>query len=171
MGKRDKRTRCDVTNAELCGTGVWPEPTAGLKLSTGADCPDFGRPVKAEIGSPVRLDKCGLIGEHNVMPHSNFDIQGLARYLHLAPQQVAKLADRGKLPGRKVGGEWRFAKADIHHWLENQIGLSDEGELIEVEGVLQRSAAGKAHGREFRSPKCCPSKQSPSRWRRGRETR
>ena len=83
------------------------------------------------------------------MPHSNFDIQGLARYLHLAPQQVAKLADRGKLPGRKVGGEWRFAKADIHHWLENRIGLSDEGELVEVEGVLQRSAAGEAPEEEI----------------------
>jgi PTS system nitrogen regulatory IIA component len=111
---------------------------------SGADCPDFGRPVKAEIGSPVRLEKSGLIGEHNVMPHSNFDIQGLARYLHLAPQQVVKLADRGKLPGRKVAGQWRFAKADIHHWLENHIGLSDEDELVEVEGVLQRSAAGEA---------------------------
>jgi len=44
------------------------------------------------------------------------------------------------LPGRKVSGEWRFAKPDIHHWLENRIGLSDEAELIEVETALQQSA-------------------------------
>ena len=75
------------------------------------------------------------------MPYSDFDLQGLARYLHLAPQQVAKLADCGHLPGRKVGGEWKFSKADIHHWLERRIGLSDEEELLEVEGVLSRSAA------------------------------
>lgn len=74
------------------------------------------------------------------MPYGDFDINSLARYLHLAPQQVAKLAERGKLPGRKVGGEWRFAKPDIHHWFENRIGLSDEIELLEVEAVLQRSA-------------------------------
>ena len=74
------------------------------------------------------------------MPYSDFDLQGLARYLHLAPQQVAKLADRGQLPGRKVGGEWKFSKSDIHHWLERRIGLSDEEELLEVEGVLSRSA-------------------------------
>jgi nitrogen PTS system EIIA component len=80
------------------------------------------------------------MSEHNHMPHSDFDIQGLARYLHLAADQVAKLADRGKLPGRKVGGQWRFAKADIHHWLERRIGLSDEGQLVHVEGALQRSA-------------------------------
>ena len=78
------------------------------------------------------------------MPHSDFDLSGLARYLHLTPQQVGKLADRGKLPGRKVGGEWRFAKADIHHWLENHIGLSGKEELVEVEGVLQRAAPAGA---------------------------
>ena len=74
------------------------------------------------------------------MPYGDFDISSLARYLHLAPQQVAKLADRGKLPGRKVGGQWRFAKPEIHHWLEHRIGVSGEVELIEVEAVLQRSA-------------------------------
>lgn len=74
------------------------------------------------------------------MPYSDFDVNSLARYLHLAPQQVAKLAERAKLPGRKVSGEWRFSKPDIHHWFENRIGLSDELELIEVEAVLQRSS-------------------------------
>jgi PTS system nitrogen regulatory IIA component len=74
------------------------------------------------------------------MPHSDFDVNGLARYLHLTPQQVVKLAERGRLPGRKVAGQWRFAKPDIHHWFENRIGLSDELELLEVEAVLQRSA-------------------------------
>jgi PTS system nitrogen regulatory IIA component len=53
---------------------------------------------------------------------------------------VTKLAERGKLPGRKVAGEWRFAKPDIHHWFESRIGLSGESELLEVENVLQRSA-------------------------------
>ncbi len=77
------------------------------------------------------------------MPHSDFNLHGLACYLDLTPQQVAKLADRGHLPGRKVGGEWKFSKADIHHWLERRIGLSDEEELLEVEGVLSGSAPGE----------------------------
>jgi len=76
----------------------------------------------------------------SAMPYGDFDVNSLARYLHLAPQQVVKLAERGKLPGRKVAGEWRFAKPDIHHWLERRIGLSDEVELVEVENVLQRLA-------------------------------
>jgi PTS system nitrogen regulatory IIA component len=75
------------------------------------------------------------------MGAEDFDIDRLATYLHLTPPQVSRLADRGKLPGRKVAGEWRFSQADIHHWFENRIGLSDEDELVAVEGVLQRSAA------------------------------
>ena len=78
------------------------------------------------------------------MSHSDFDLPGLARYLHLSPAQVAKLADRGQLPGRKVGGEWKFARADIHHWLERRIGASDEEQLLEVEGVLSASAPTSA---------------------------
>jgi nitrogen PTS system EIIA component len=74
------------------------------------------------------------------MAHEDFDIDSLAAYLHLTPPQVAKMANREKLPGRKVGGQWRFSQAEIHHWLEERIGASDETELIQVEGVLQRAA-------------------------------
>lgn len=75
------------------------------------------------------------------MPHEDFDIDSLAAYLHLPPGQVAKMADRGKLPGRKIGGRWRFSRAAIHHWLEERIGASDADELVEVEEVLERNAA------------------------------
>ena len=77
------------------------------------------------------------------MTTEGFGIESLAAYLHLTPQQVIRLADRGKLPGRKVGGQWRFSQADIHHWLEERIGLSDEDELVQMEGVLQRSAGAE----------------------------
>lgn len=73
------------------------------------------------------------------MPHEDFDIDGLAAYLHMMPSAVLKLAERGKLPGRRVGGEWRFAPAEIHHWLETRIGLSDEEALVKMEGALDRA--------------------------------
>jgi PTS system nitrogen regulatory IIA component len=79
------------------------------------------------------------------MPHTDFDIDSLAAYLHLTPAQVAKMADRGNLPGRKVGKQWRFSQAEIHHWLEERIGASDESELIQVEGVLDRAAKKVSH--------------------------
>ena len=79
------------------------------------------------------------------MSNQDFDINSLAAYLHLAPAQVVRMADRGKLPGRKIGGQWRFSEAEIHHWLEHRIGLSDDEELVQVENVLERrSGSGVA---------------------------
>ena len=78
---------------------------------------------------------------HTIMPYSDFTIETLAAHLHLTPQQVNRLADRDKLPGRKVGGRWRFSRADIHHWFERRIGIADEDGLVHVEGVLGRSVS------------------------------
>jgi PTS system nitrogen regulatory IIA component len=78
------------------------------------------------------------------MADDDFDVESLASYLHLESAQVARLADRGKLPGRKVQGQWRFAQADIHHWLEDRIGVSDEEELSAMEGFLRPDVAASS---------------------------
>jgi nitrogen PTS system EIIA component len=75
------------------------------------------------------------------MAQEDFDIERLAAYLHMMPAALIKLAERGKLPGRRVGGEWRFSSAEIHHWLENRIGLSDEEGLVQMEGALDRASS------------------------------
>jgi PTS system nitrogen regulatory IIA component len=69
-----------------------------------------------------------------------YDIDGLAAYLHLDPVQVKKMAERGKLPGRRHNGGWRFAHAEIHHWLEGRILGSDVREQARIEEVLERHA-------------------------------
>ena len=71
----------------------------------------------------------------------DLDISKLAEYLHVTPEQVTKMAVRGRIPGRRVGGQWRFSEAEIHHWLEERIGVSNVDELSKVEQVLDR-----AHG-------------------------
>ncbi|HTQ38280.1 MAG TPA: PTS sugar transporter subunit IIA [Pirellulales bacterium] len=78
------------------------------------------------------------------MADEDFDLERLAVYLHLTPAQVNRLAERGKLPGRKVHGQWRFSQAQVHHWLENRIGLSDQEELQHVEAIV-RPATGYLH--------------------------
>ena len=90
-----------------------------------------------------------------MMSHEDFDIESLAVYLHLDLQQVTRLVKRGRLPGRKVGGKWRFARAEIHHWLEHRIGLSDDEQLAEVEIALKRSA-GIESQRDVRIAKLLP---------------
>jgi nitrogen PTS system EIIA component len=72
------------------------------------------------------------------MSNEDLNIDELAAYLHLMPAQVQRMADRGQLPGRRIGGQWRFSQAEIHHWLEDRIGASDEEELVAMEGVLDR---------------------------------
>jgi PTS system nitrogen regulatory IIA component len=60
------------------------------------------------------------------MADADFDVDRLAAYLHRMPADITRLAERGKLPGRRVGGAWRFSAAEIHHWMEDRIGLSDD---------------------------------------------
>lgn len=72
------------------------------------------------------------------MPAEDFDVGSLASYLHLNPDQVLRMVERGKLPGRKIGGQWKFSEAEVHHWLEERIGASDESELIQYESVLDQ---------------------------------
>ncbi len=82
--------------------------------------------------APLALKFCTVAKE-------DFDIAGLAAYMHMLPAQISRLADRDKLPGRRVGGEWRFSRAEIHHWLEDRIGLSDDEQLAEMESNLVRT--------------------------------
>lgn len=61
------------------------------------------------------------------------DVEQLAAYLQRDVREVGKLASRGHLPGHKVGGEWRFAKAEINQWLERQLPGLSEGQLTALE--------------------------------------
>jgi excisionase family DNA binding protein len=58
------------------------------------------------------------------MATEDFDVDSLAAYLHMMPPQIARLAERGKIPSRRVGGQWKFSRAEVHHWLEQRIGFS-----------------------------------------------
>ena len=73
------------------------------------------------------------------MADDDFDISSLAAHLHMLPAQISKLADRSKIPARRIGGQWRFSRAEIHHWLEDRIGLSDASELAKMETNLERT--------------------------------
>ncbi|MEX2174315.1 MAG: PTS sugar transporter subunit IIA [Pirellulaceae bacterium] len=74
------------------------------------------------------------------MPHTDFDLEGLAGYLHILPAQVARMAERGTVPARKIAGQWRFSKGEIHHWLEERIGAGDTADLEQVQGLLDQAA-------------------------------
>src|SRR5215471_886605 len=61
------------------------------------------------------------------------DLEQLAVYLQRDLREVTKLASRGHLPGHKVAGQWRFARAEINHWIETQIPEYTDQQLTALE--------------------------------------
>ena len=47
-------------------------------------------------------------------------VQEVAEYLNVDPKTVYRLVNRGKLPGFKVGGSWRFQRDDLDGWIAKQ---------------------------------------------------
>lgn len=54
----------------------------------------------------------------------------LSVYLKIPKSTLYKLAQEGRLPGQKIGKQWRFGKQGIDQWL--------------AEGGLQRSGGSEA---------------------------
>jgi excisionase family DNA binding protein len=50
-----------------------------------------------------------------------------AEYLHVTVEVVIAEAEAGRLPGRKLGGDWRFHKRSIRDWLAGSDRLSVAG--------------------------------------------
>lgn len=57
----------------------------------------------------------------------------LARYLRRDAREVAKLVNRGGVPGRKVAGVWRFTRREINSWIEAQLPNYSDTELRGLE--------------------------------------
>lgn len=56
--------------------------------------------------------------------HSAEDIMTLkevAKYLGLHVMTVYKLTREGRVPAAKIGGQWRFKRNVLDHWLEAQM--------------------------------------------------
>jgi len=116
-------------------------PVFSAEYRTGATS-TLGLRYGQFVGNYVRQGTWGrfILTEYLMVREEDFTTDSLASYLHLLPAQVAKLAERGAVPGRKVSGQWKFSPAEIHHWMEERMGLLDDEELAQVEGVLERAS-------------------------------
>ena len=56
------------------------------------------------------------------------NIDELAEYLRLPKPTIYKLAQNGKIPGKKAGRQWRFHKDAINRWLSEQDYASHSGQ-------------------------------------------
>ena len=64
------------------------------------------------------------------MPSSTADnaimtIGEVADYLKVTERTIYRLAGAKQIPAFKVGGSWRFSKADIDGWIKQQSAIAD----------------------------------------------
>jgi len=67
-------------------------------------------------------------GKENGRPPANdiLTLEEVASYLRLTPQTIYKWAQEKRIPGAKLGKEWRFRKSIIDRWLDEQILQNSE---------------------------------------------
>jgi excisionase family DNA binding protein len=53
-------------------------------------------------------------------------IKDVAEYLKVTERTIYRLAAAKKIPAFKVGGSWRFSRADIDEWIKQQSAISAE---------------------------------------------
>jgi excisionase family DNA binding protein len=53
-------------------------------------------------------------------PPDVLTVAQVAEWLQVDPTAIEELAEQGDLPGRKLAGEWRFAREAVLAWLANR---------------------------------------------------
>jgi len=82
------------------------------------------------------------------MQHDRYTLEELARQLGRDSREILKLANRGRIPGRKVGDDWQFHAAEITQWLEQEMHDYTDRELAVLETNLRADNADA----EYESP-------------------
>ena len=65
----------------------------------------------------------------------NLSVGDVAKYLGVAPSTAYRLAQRGLLPGFKVGGQWRFSQEMLDSWIADQVTVK----WLKGEGTTRRA--------------------------------
>jgi nitrogen PTS system EIIA component len=70
------------------------------------------------------------------MPYRNMSIDELARHIGMDARTVRKWAEKGRLPGLMVQGQWRFNRAQLLDWLQKEIHNLDHEHVINLERAM-----------------------------------
>jgi excisionase family DNA binding protein len=62
-------------------------------------------------------------------PPSAMTVRDVAEFLNVDEKTIYRLVQRGKIPGFKVAGAWRFQMQDIQRWIDLQKKLSRTAEI------------------------------------------
>lgn len=83
------------------------------------------------MGKLANLGKQGLTSARavNLMNTTDSEIltlEQVAAFLKASKKTVYRLAQNGEVPAFKLGGSWRFRRAELDNWIANQIGYKDQ---------------------------------------------
>jgi excisionase family DNA binding protein len=98
--------------AGLVGKYVRPESDRGLRALGDIATPKRTTTVETEEGLVV-----GRASFRPNEPREVMSLAELAQWLEVDEDTVRSLAEAGELPGRRLGDEWRFARAAVLDWL------------------------------------------------------
>ena len=112
--------RLDKDDAERLERAAFESRTSKRALVTGALRQHLG-----SEGAPVDITwpQGSLeVGRHEFRPLGSalpdvLTLEQAAEFLQVSPTALSELADAGELPGRRIAGEWRFAREALVAWL------------------------------------------------------
>lgn len=87
----------------------------------------------------IRRQQHGILIGERTMAFQNMTLEDFAKHVGLDAREVKKLAERGKLPADRVAGRWRFNRARVTEWLQQEVLLLEtEGKrLKDIEKAMR----------------------------------
>lgn len=76
------------------------------------------------------------------MPYQSMSLEEFAKHLGMDVREVRRLADRDRLPGHKVAGQWRFNRAQVTEWLQQEMPTLAENRLVAIERSMGGADSG-----------------------------
>jgi PTS system nitrogen regulatory IIA component len=74
--------------------------------------------------------------EIDAMPYRTMTMQEVAKLLGADVRRVERMAQRGAIPCQKIGGRFRFNRAEITEWLQQHMGAMSHDHLAEVDAGI-----------------------------------
>ncbi|OHB63491.1 MAG: hypothetical protein A2Y77_15650 [Planctomycetes bacterium RBG_13_62_9] len=70
------------------------------------------------------------------MPYRSMTLEEVARLLGADARRVERMAKRGEIPCQKIGGQFRFNRAEITGWLQQSMGAMSHDHLAQVDAGI-----------------------------------
>jgi PTS system nitrogen regulatory IIA component len=111
-------------------------------MQQGRHCRTMRSEINLRKARGFRIDPREAAGvivasfEVDAMPYRTLKIQEVARMLGTEVRRVERMAQRGQIPCQKIGGRFRFNRAEITEWLQQRVGGMSDEHLAQVDAGM-----------------------------------